>query len=137
MSLANDTNPWAPAESESAIVAERAWLQGDMLSAVAYGAQLVLFCLCFRLLYNQLSHNNSRSTLSILLFLCVAFILGTLFMASIADFAQLSFIDNRNFPGGPEAFESEMNTNPIELMGNVVFTLQNWLCDGLLVSALS
>ena len=83
------------------------------------GAELVL-----RLLHNQLSLHNSRSTLSILALLCVVFIFGTLFIASIANFAQLSFIHNRNLPGDPDAFESNMNTNRVELMGHVVFTLQ-------------
>ena len=113
MSLANDTYPWAPAEGESAIVAQRAWLQGDMLSAVAYGAEPVL-----RLLHDQLS--LARSTLSFLALLCVVFIFGSLFIASIADLAQLSFIHDCNLPGDPDAFESNMNTNRVGLMGHVV-----------------
>ena len=90
-----------------------------MLSAVAYAAELVL-----RFLHNQLSLHNSRSTLSILALLCVVFIFGSLFIASIADLAQLSFIHNRNLPGDPDAFEGNMNTNRVVLMGHVVFTLQ-------------
>lgn len=55
-------------------------------------------------------------------------------MGSLAEFTQLAFIDNRNFPGGPNAYENVMFAIPVDSMGNVSAALQNWLCDALLVS---
>ena len=132
--LANDTNPWAPAEDSATIVAERAWLQGAIISSVAYGAELILFLMCFYLLYQQTTRQNVRNQLSTLLFCCVIFILGTLFMGSLAKYTQLAFIDNRNFPGGPSAYENAMFSIPIDEIGNVSFVLANWLCDAVIVS---
>lgn len=137
--LANDTNSWAPAENEATLIAERAWLQGAVISSVAYGAELVLFLMCFYLLYQQSSRrlDAPRNQIATLLFCCVIFILGTLFMGSLAKYTQLAFIDNRNFPGGPSAYENVMFSIPVDEIGNVSFVLANWLCDAVIVSLVS
>ena len=55
-------------------------------------------------------------------------------MGSLAKFTQLAFIDNRNFPGGPSAFENDEFSIPVDELGNVAFVLNNWLCDAVIVS---
>jgi hypothetical protein len=46
---------------------------------------------------------------------------------------ELSFIDNRLYPGGPSAFENDMFSIPPDELGNVTFVLANWFADALVV----
>ena len=62
------------------------------------------------------------------------FILSTLFYASNVQYTQLAFIDNRNIPGGPTAYELSMFSIPIDELGNVCAVMTTWLCDALIVS---
>jgi hypothetical protein len=70
----------------------------------------------------------------LLVFITVSFILGTLFIASLAEFTQLAFVQYRNYPGGPSAFEDEMFSIPIDNLGNVTGILIMLLTDALVVS---
>jgi len=66
-------------------------------------------------------------------FVSVIFILGTIFMACIDKFTQMAFVEYRNFPGGPAAYEQAMFWIPVDELGNVAFVIGNWLMDALLV----
>lgn len=121
-------------ETSVQIFTEKAFLQGTVLTAVAYGAQLPLFMMTFWLLWKKKSGTPAMQKYALLVFISVLFILGTLFMASDAQFTQLAFIDDRNFPGGPGAYSEVEFTIPIDELGNVCAMISTWLCDGLLVS---
>lgn len=71
--------------------------------------------------------------LPLIAYISTIVLLGTLFMGSLAEFTQLAFVDNRNYPGGPAQYETDMFSIPVDEMGNVSFVLANWLCDGLIV----
>jgi len=43
------------------------------------------------------------------------------------------FIDDRNFPGGPIEYLVKEYSFPVSMMGNAVFPIQIWLCDGLMI----
>ncbi|KIK54828.1 hypothetical protein GYMLUDRAFT_176591, partial [Collybiopsis luxurians FD-317 M1] len=43
------------------------------------------------------------------------------------------FIDNRNYPGGPEAYGLSVYSSPLVIITNVCFVLSNLLADGLLM----
>jgi hypothetical protein len=58
-------------------------------------------------------------------------------MAMNVHLMQLAFIDNRNFPGGPEAYELSVYSTAIALTPNATFIIANWLADGLLVGICS
>jgi hypothetical protein len=61
------------------------------------------------------------------------FILGTIFVGANTKVNELSFVDNRNFPGGPNAYlAANYNSHP-NLLGNTMFVIANWLADSLLV----
>jgi hypothetical protein len=49
-------------------------------------------------------------------------------------FTQESFIDGRDIPGGPSAFETTMFSIPIDMLGNVVMIMSTWFCDVINVS---
>lgn len=127
-------NPWAPADETSAqIFAEETWLQGALLSNIFYGIELTLFFICFKLLLSQMDRTHYKRPAILLAFISVLFVLGTLFVFSLAEFTQLAFIVDRDFPGGPAAYEKAMFWIPVDELGVVVFVMGNWLMDGLLV----
>jgi len=124
---------WAPHESPATIFAEETWLQGALLSNIFYGIELTLFAICFKLLVGRMERSNYKRQLGFLVFITVLFILGTLFVYSLAEFTQLAFIEDRNYPGGPNMYEENMFWIPVDELGVVVFVMGNWLMDGLLV----
>ncbi|KAG1751356.1 uncharacterized protein EDB91DRAFT_1104975 [Suillus paluster] len=63
----------------------------------------------------------------------MTFIVSTLFMASLAEFTQLAFIQDRNYTGGPNAFENDMFALPVDNLGNVSGLITMILSDGLVV----
>ncbi|KAI0684496.1 hypothetical protein BC835DRAFT_1293101 [Cytidiella melzeri] len=119
-------------ETSTEIFTEKAFLQGALLSGVAYGTELPLFMMTFWILLKKRSE-SSRRKYAFLTFLASLFILGTLFYASNAQFTQLAFIDGRNIDGGPGAYEETMFSIPIDELGNVCGLMSTWLCDGMLV----
>jgi len=130
---------WRPNVPESQLFDEKTWLQGAILSAVAYGINLVLFILNVSLLRARAKldikrdSRASRQTICLLIYVCVMFILSTLTIASQAKMTQLGFIENRDFPGGPAAYQELMFSIPISSLGNYCFSLMNWFSDSLLV----
>jgi hypothetical protein len=71
----------------------------------------------------------------------VMFSFLTINTATNLDLPSISFIDNRAFPGneglppGPFAYQSLLTTKGAAVVSNVLFVLNNWLADGLLVSS--
>ena len=130
---------WRPDVPESQLYEEKTWLQGAILSAVAYGINLTLFILNVSLLKAraklETKHDNraKRQTICLLIYVCVIFILSTLTMASQAEMTQLGFIDYRDFPGGPAAYEKLKFSSPISSLGNYCVSLMDWFSDSLLV----
>ncbi|KAF9810353.1 hypothetical protein IEO21_06973 [Rhodonia placenta] len=89
--------------------------------------------MCFKLLVRQMDRTNRRRHLILLVFISVLFILGTIFVYSLSEFTQLAFIEQRNFPGGPSAYENDMFWIPVDELGVAVWVIGNWLMDLLLV----
>ena len=130
---------WRPNVPESQLFNEKTWLQGAILAAVAYGINLTLFILNISLLGKraklEIKHDTraKRQTICLLIYICVIFILSTLTMASQAEMTQLGFIDDRDFPGGPAAYEELNFSSPISSLGNYCISLMNWFSAILLV----
>ncbi|KAG2097497.1 uncharacterized protein F5147DRAFT_714896 [Suillus discolor] len=124
---------WTPDESSETLLEEKGWLQGAVVSSIAYGIGVTLFFMCFHLLIRQMTRTNYKKSLPLLIYITIDFILGTLFMASLADFTQLAFIQYRDYPGGPNAFENNMFGIPVDNLGNVCGFLMMALSDGLVV----
>ncbi|KAG2341050.1 hypothetical protein BDR05DRAFT_914832 [Suillus weaverae] len=124
---------WTPDESSATLLAEKGWLQGTVVSAVAYGVDVALYFMCFHLLLRQMNRTNYKKHLPLLMYITTTFILSTLFMAALANFTQLAFIQYRDYPGGPNAFENNMFGIPVDNLGNVCGFLTMILSDGLVV----
>jgi hypothetical protein len=130
----NSSSSWVPDEDSQTLFSERCWLQGVVISAIAYGITVSLYFLSFHLLLREKNRVEFKQRLPLLIYITVSFLLGTLFMIALAAFTQMAFIDDRNYPGGPSAFENNMFSIPVDNAGNAAFVLSNWLSDALLVS---
>lgn len=65
------------------------------------------------------------------------FAFSTIFQACNVEFTQLAFIENREYPGGPAAYENDFWNIPVDAVGNVLFVLTNWMTDSILVCGFS
>lgn len=127
------SSSWTPDESSETLLAEKGWLQGTVISAVAYGIDVALYFMCFHLLLRKMNRTNYKKHLPLLMYITLVFILSTLFMAALANFTQLAFIQYRNYPGGPNAFENNMFGIPVDNLGNACGLITMILSDGLVV----
>ncbi|KZV92734.1 hypothetical protein EXIGLDRAFT_577114, partial [Exidia glandulosa HHB12029] len=64
-----------------------------------------------------------------LLYVFALFICGTLNLAFGIKWNQMIWIDDRNFPGGPNAFVSIMFSDPINVTSNAAYLTGNILAD--------
>ena len=119
-----------PNESAGEIFAEHAWLQGALLAAVAYGIEFVLYFMACYLLWIHRNRNDPEKKKKVLfiVYISTIFVLSTLYTAGLFEFTQESFVNGRNIPGGPNGFENEMFSLPIDMLANVM-VIVTWLCD--------
>src|ERR1700734_2116369 len=107
-----------PGESSFVLFEETTWLQGAMLTSMTYGVATMLFIRCFLLLMRQRTRTNHKVQLSYLIYISVMFFLGTSYCISLFASTQLSFINYRDFPGGPAAYQDTFFSQPIDMLGN-------------------
>ena len=101
-------------------------------SLLVIGVHFTLFLQCFRLLLRDKA--KQRSTYLLLAYICSAFIIGTLYVASEAVIIQYTFIDYARIEGGQFGFYLTETKLPVYLMGVFAAIFGNWLGDCLLVS---
>ena len=123
---------YAPDLPSEQIFAEKTYLQGTVLTGVSYGALFMLYCICVHLLWARRRRGIRGSTL-FLVYTTLILILNTLNLAGDTAFAQLAFITNRNYPGGPAQYENDFYFVTVNTMCNVAYMLANWLGDALMV----
>ncbi|KAH7919115.1 hypothetical protein BV22DRAFT_1023530 [Leucogyrophana mollusca] len=123
---------WAPNETPEEIFVEKGWLNGTVVNAALYGVDATLYFACFRAILRGTTRSNYKKQLPLLLFVAIAFILSTLFTASMTEFTNLAFIDDREYPGGPGAYSRNMFHIPQNEIANVSFVLLT-LCADILV----
>ncbi|KAI0317269.1 hypothetical protein OF83DRAFT_1244027 [Amylostereum chailletii] len=68
-----------------------------------------------------------------LAYVCAMFSLGTIAIFTHLKWVQTFMIDNRNFPGGPLAYDAKFYANDLNVTGVVCYFIMNWLADGLLL----
>ncbi|KAH7883042.1 hypothetical protein F5I97DRAFT_1815368 [Phlebopus sp. FC_14] len=121
----------APDESAQQIFAEGTWLQGAIVTAVLYGIVVVLSVMCCRSLCSSIRARDAgyRKNIFFLCYVSLLFTIGTVYVACNSEITQLGFINNRNYPGGPSAFEENTSSPPL----NVAFVLSNWCADLLMI----
>jgi hypothetical protein len=113
------------------VYAEGAWLYGAIVTAILYGIVVVYYSMCARSLWRRIRTHEGAPRKNWFFFLYVNFIfaLSTLYVAANSQITQLGFINNRDYPGGPSAYESNTSSAPL----NVAFVVSNWCADALMI----
>jgi hypothetical protein len=97
------------------------------------GVAFAVWWLCLSALIPQLKRSDKKWTILNIAFVTLSLALGTLGNAGSARTAQLTWIDNRNYPGGPNAFTVDQYNIPSNIFGDTGFVLCSWLQDIYLV----
>ena len=102
----------------------------------------MVFFQCIAALFNPAHRRGEPVKWGLVSYAVVMFSLVTAQTAINLDVLSISYIDNREFPGfegalppGPFAYQWLMLSKPLGVTSTVMFTLSNWLADGLLVSS--
>ena len=91
-------------------------------------------------LLNPANHAGGRIKWLFVVHTVTMFSIVTIFTATYLDLHSISYVDNREFPGndalppGPLGYQHSIFSEAITLAPRVMFVLNNWLADGLLVS---
>lgn len=99
--------------------------------SLSVGVQLVLYCMCTLALWRR--NPRTRSTYLLLGYIFILNAMNAIWTGTSAYGLQLTFIDNRNYPGGPLGFlgvEFSISANVLSLASLIA---GNLLADGLLV----
>ncbi|KAJ7793422.1 hypothetical protein B0H14DRAFT_149075 [Mycena olivaceomarginata] len=121
---------WAPNETAAQLWNERCIFIGQLIGAIGYGVHLTLFCQCVPALCARKSRRRNRV---LLIFVFILFALGTIGSGTSYLFAQKSFIDDRDYPGGPGAYFVEQSTDWSAVVTNSVYIVNTWFQDGILL----
>ncbi|KAF8213596.1 hypothetical protein K438DRAFT_1804276 [Mycena galopus ATCC 62051] len=119
---------YRPDETNVEIFSEHTWLQGAFLASVAYGMQALLFFMSVGLLWKARKTHPKRN-LGLLVYITALYTGSTIYMGALLQFTQLSFIDDRNIPGGPNEFEDVEFSLPVDMIANVLMVILTWMCD--------
>jgi len=127
-------------ESISDIRTEQSLLDGTVIAGAAYGVHLTLFVQCFQLLFSQSfqkptgpNQNRQSPQWFLLSYIVLLFSLGTIGFGGQIKFNEMTFIQDRNFPGGPLGFNSAMYNEPVNIMTTAAFIVLNWFADALVL----
>jgi hypothetical protein len=94
-------------------------------------------------LFNPTNRNGEGVRWGLVAYTAIMFSFVTIFTAMNLDIQSISYIDNREFPGndelppGPLGYETLIYSKAISVVPNLMFLMNNWLADGLLVGSLS
>ncbi|KAH7927755.1 hypothetical protein BV22DRAFT_1006355 [Leucogyrophana mollusca] len=126
---------WSPQETPSQILTEKTFFQGCIVMGVGYGCVVALTGMCLHSLWRCRTTRGMTSTRSLffLAYVSIIFVLGSISFATNTAFEQLAFVDYRNFPGGPVAFQRNMHYIPINVASDISFVLANMCAESLLI----
>ncbi|KAG2750007.1 hypothetical protein P692DRAFT_20832503 [Suillus brevipes Sb2] len=114
---------------------ERSRLDGMMLGAVSYGGFLILTVQAAIALVQRPRHGGKIADhrFSLLAYVFITFILGTIGFAANAKYTEVIWIDLRDAPGGPSRLiEEEMNYS-INVVAISCYFVMEWFMQALLL----
>ncbi|KAF8128607.1 hypothetical protein EV363DRAFT_1340098 [Boletus edulis] len=126
MSDSSDPNFQPPS-----IYVEGTWLYGAIVTAICYGVVVVLYAMCARSLWHRIRSREGILKKNWFFFIYVNFVFGlsTLYVAANSQITQMGFINHRDYPGGPGAYEINTASAPL----NIAFVVSNWCADALMI----
>ncbi|RDB23623.1 hypothetical protein Hypma_009503 [Hypsizygus marmoreus] len=114
--------------------AERACFHGTLLAALAFGALLMLYVQLTQVLLVR--PKRGQTFWAIVAYSGALFPLAVLSISVMFKFSEMSYIENRNYPGGPTAFYRDYSSDYVNVIGQVSETLFPWFADILMISRL-
>jgi len=99
------------------------------------GMLAVLFFNCVATLLNPVYRRAKCIKWGLASYATVMFSLATVYVATNAYTLSNSYVDNRDFPGGPYVYQNAIAHEAISVVPRTAFRLNNWSADGLLVSS--
>ena len=156
-------NPYAPNITHHLYVQEKVTLAVTFIEPVLYGTPkaflptpvltlparfvpgllVVLFFRCMAALFNPVRRRGDAIKCGIVSYTVVMFLIVTALTGIQFDIHSLCYIENRGFPGagdalppGPLGYHSFISSDALTVVHIILFFLNAWLADGLLVSYL-
>ncbi|KAF8530700.1 hypothetical protein JB92DRAFT_2857329 [Gautieria morchelliformis] len=124
---------YAPAnETEADLMYERLNIDGAVLGGVAYGVHATLFFMCLSLLL-KLRKKDPKSSWAFIAYITLNFVLGSIGNGANTRFNEMTFVDDRDYPSGPNAFYIQQNSFWVNIFGFGVYIVNMWTQDGLLL----
>jgi len=130
MSSNSSTSFAPPGESALDLWIEKSNLDGFVLSGVGYG---ILFTVTFQTLQLFLGQPKHKIQWGMVMYIAIVFTLASLGFAGNAKFNEMTYIEDRAFPGGPNAFTIAFYNTPVNMMSFVSYTIMSWFADGLVL----
>ncbi|KAJ2917551.1 hypothetical protein MD484_g2883, partial [Candolleomyces efflorescens] len=111
---------------------ERSNLIGLVIAGVIYGILFTIFVQCVLSLRSSSAHKKKQAMI-FTVYSCIIFILATFGFAGNTKFVQMTYIDYRNFPGGPNDFTFAFYTEFCNVFSIGSYVIMNWFADGLML----
>lgn len=125
------SNPYRPQLPADTLWEERAELVGTFLGNITFGSSFIIYLLTLTAILRKPA-KASKEWFHIF-FASALFVLGLLYVAFDNDMQVNDFIDDRDFPGGPEAYESAHYSDALTVIPNVFFVVTEWIADAFLI----
>jgi len=114
----------------------------NLLARLILGILVVLFFRCVALLLNPINPRREGIKWGLVSYTTTMFAFATVLTGMGIQIGSISFVDNREFPGvegllppGPLGYQDLIRPEAITIIPNLMFFLNNWLADCLLVSS--
>ncbi|KAF7369914.1 hypothetical protein MSAN_00620900 [Mycena sanguinolenta] len=132
--MSNSSTSGLPQETASELFIDKTTLLSPILTGVAYGMLVVLVCQTL-LLFKDARRKPLKSQRSwvFIAYVLLIFTLATIAFAMGTRLAQLTFVENKDFPGGPGAYVFSMNASIPVLTADSAYVIMSWLADGLML----
>ena len=108
------------------------------------GIVIILFFQCMNALLNPADRPRGGIKWPLVVHTVAMFSFVTIYDGLSFDLQSISSIDNREYPGyasaippGPIGYQELLSSNVDNVVPNIMFLLNSWLADGLLVSSIS
>lgn len=122
---------YAPHESAADLLLERSNFIGGFLGNMAYGVHGTLYCVCAYLLVRR--RRKVDMSMFWLAYITLLFAVATIYVACGIKLSEMLWIDDRDFPGGPVAYQNALFSNYVQLLLSTSYNVMTFMADGLLV----
>ena len=107
---------------------------------IGLGMVIMLFFQCMSALFDPANRRGEGTKWGLIVYTVLMLSFVTIYTGMISEILSTSFVDNREFPGlgdkappGPIGFKFSIHPKAITVVSSLMFLLNNWLADGLLV----